>query len=157
MTLDERSQPLDQMAFAELRIGDRMDRSQLRPSWSTEGWTVERSEPKPTDVERSGWQIGAPTGFRLQRAVSRSMEPAESGTSAMQVVFSDGLATLSVFIEPGAGDTQVHDDVRTQGPVSAFARRVGDTLVTVIGEVPPKTVRQVANSVAPAGATTPSR
>lgn len=156
MTLDERAQPLDQMAFAELRIGERVDRSQLRPSWSTEGWTVERSEPVPADVERSGWQVSVPAGFRLQRAVMRSMATA-GGAPAMQIVYGDGLATLSVFIETAADDTAVTDDVRIHGPVSAYARRLGDALVTVVGEVPPKTVRQVAQSVGRAGAAAPPR
>ena len=73
----------------------------------------------------------------------------EAKAEAMQVVFADGLATISVFIEPAAADAQVYDDVRRQGPISAYARRLGDTLVTVIGEVPPATVRAVAQSVTP--------
>lgn len=147
-TLDERAQPLEQMAFADLRIGDRPDRTQLRPSWPTDGWSVELVEPKPVDLDRSGWQIAPPPGFRLQRAVMRNLMPGEPGADTLQVVYSDGLATLSVFIEPGAGDTPVHDEVRRHGPSSGFARRVGDALVTVVGEVPPATVRQVALSVA---------
>jgi sigma-E factor negative regulatory protein RseB len=144
--LDERGEPLEQMAFAELRIGERIDRSQLKPSWSTEGWQVEKSEPRPADVDRSGWQITAPPGFKRLRAVMRSVTPGAAEGSSMQVVYGDGLATFSVFIEPAAPDAQVHDDVRRQGPTSAYARRVGDTLVTVIGEVPPQTVRAVARS-----------
>jgi negative regulator of sigma E activity len=45
-----------------------------------------------------------------------------------------------------------HELTHTQGPVSGFTRRVGDALVTVIGEVPPVTVRTVALSVTPADA-----
>lgn len=147
--LDERAEPLEQMAFAELRIGERIDRSQLRPSWSTEGWAVEKVEPRAADIERSGWQITPPPGFKRLRAVLRSMAHGAPDASAMQVVYSDGLVTFSVFIEPAAADAQVYDDVRRQGPISAYARRLGDTLVTVIGEVPPATVRSVAQSVTP--------
>jgi sigma-E factor negative regulatory protein RseB len=150
--LDERSEPLEQMAFAELKIGERIDRSQLRPSWSTDGWTVEKVEPQPADVERSGWQITSPPGFRRLRAVMRSMNPGLPDRPAMQVVYSDGLATLSVFIEPVTGNVPVYDEVRRQGPVSAYARRVEDTLVTVLGEVPPSAVRAVAQSVTRTGA-----
>ena len=155
--LDERSQPLEQMAFADLRIGERMDRNQLKPSWSTEGWTVEKSEPQPADVERSGWQVEPPPGFRLTRAVLRSMAEGAAGPPAMQVVYSDGLATLSVFIEPDTSNAPLPDSARTQGPVSAFARRVGESLVTVIGEVPPGTARMVAMSVAKAAGAAPAR
>jgi sigma-E factor negative regulatory protein RseB len=156
-TVDAQMNPLEQMAFAELKVGERIDRSQLRPSWSTDGWAVERVEPQPVDVERSGWQIAPPPGFRLQRAVLRSLAPGEAGEATMQVVYSDGLATLSVFIEANAGDTPTHDEVRRHGPTSGFARRVGDALVTVVGEVPPDTVRQVAQSVARAASSVPGR
>jgi sigma-E factor negative regulatory protein RseB len=65
----------------------------------------------------------------------------------MQVVFSDGLATLSVFIEPAAAGRTAVDEVHMMGPTAAYARRVGDALVTVIGEVPPAAVKSVARSV----------
>ena len=151
-TLDASAQPLEQMAFAELRVGERPDRSLLKPSWSTEGWAVEKEDPKPADVEASGWQIAVPAGFRRMRAVARSMAQGGAGSPAMQVVYSDGLATLSVFIESDSGNTPVHDNVRLHGPVSGFARRLDDALITVIGEVPPATVRSVALSVTRAGA-----
>jgi sigma-E factor negative regulatory protein RseB len=77
------------------------------------------------------------------------------GSDAMQAVFSDGLATVSVFIEPNslvsapgsASQVQASDALQVHGPTSAFSRRVGDSLVTVVGEVPPSTVRSVAGSV----------
>lgn len=150
-TLNERREPLEHMAFVDLRIGERFDRSQLKPSWSTEGWQVDRADMQPADVEASGWQIAAPNGFRRLRAVTRSMMPGEAQPPAMQVVYSDGLATLSVFIEPGAGSSAPVEMSHSQGPVNGYTRRVGDALVTVIGEVPPGTVRSVAQSVAQSG------
>ncbi len=148
LTLNERAEPLEQMAFADVRIGEKFDRTQLRPSWSTEGWAVERAEMQPADAEKSGWSITPPPGFRKLRSVTRKMAAGETGRAALQVVFSDGLATMSVFIEPGAGANLPHDVTHTQGPVSGFTRRVNDALVTVIGEVPPMTVRATALSVA---------
>jgi sigma-E factor negative regulatory protein RseB len=62
-------------------------------------------------------------------------------------VFSDGLATMSVFIEPAGAGKAVSDEVQMMGPTAAYARRLGDALVTVIGEVPPAAVRTVAKSV----------
>lgn len=151
-TLNERQEPLEHMAFVDLRIGDRLERSQLKPSWSTEGWTIERSvEPQPVDLDKTGWRVTAPDGFRKLRSVERKMG-ADADRPALQVVYSDGLASLSVFIEPGAGSMLAHELTHSQGPVSGFTRRVGDALVTVIGEVPPGTVRSVALSVAPADA-----
>lgn len=145
-TLGERLRPLEQMAFVDLRIGGRPDPAALRPSWSTEGWTVERVEPTPVDLAASGWQITPPAGFRLQRAVTRSLVRDRPGQPTLHVVYSDGVATLSVFIDAGV-DTAPDEQVRRQGSTSGFMRRIGDAMVTVIGEVPPTTVQQVAHSV----------
>ncbi len=145
-TLSEHWRPLEQMAFVDLRIGGRPDPAALRPSWSTEGWTVERVEPAPVDLAASGWQITPPAGFRLQRAVMRSLARDRSGRPTLHAVYSDGVATLSVFIDAGA-DSTMHEQLRRQGATSGFVRRLGDATVTVIGEVPPATVHQVALSV----------
>ncbi|MFN9573979.1 MAG: sigma-E factor regulatory protein RseB domain-containing protein, partial [Betaproteobacteria bacterium] len=70
-TLDLRQEPIDQMAFTDVRINDRIDRALLRPSWSTEGWRVERSDHRPADLARLGWSISPPAGFRVLRQVER--------------------------------------------------------------------------------------
>ena len=150
-TLNERREVIEQIAFTDVRIGERIDRAKLRPSWSTEGWSVERSDYRKADLSQHGWLVPAPAGFRKTREVARRI----AGSDAMQAVFSDGLATVSVFIEPrsllsapGSGSqVPLGDALQIHGRTSAFSRRVGDSLVTVVGEVPPSTVRAVAGSV----------
>lgn len=150
-TLNERREVIEQIAFTEVRIGEKIDRAKLRPSWSTEGWSVERSDYRKADLSQSGWLVPAPAGFRKTREVARRI----GGSDAMQAVFSDGLATVSVFIEPRSpvsapergSQMPSGDALQIYGPTSAFSRRVGDALVTVVGEVPPSTVRAVAASV----------
>ena len=150
-TLNERREVIEQIAFTDVRIGEKIDRAKLRPSWSTEGWSIERSDYRKADLSQQGWLVPAPAGFRKTREVARRI----GGSEAMQAVFSDGLATVSVFIEPhsllSASGTASRmpsgDALQIHGPTSAFSRRVGDSLVTVVGEVPPSTVRSVAGSV----------
>ncbi len=142
-TVGERHEVLEQVAFTDIRIGERIDRSRLKPAWATEGWTVERSDYRRADPEKAGWLVPAPDGFLRTKEVLRRMGTAD----AMQVVFSDGLATMSVFIEPSSAGTPVVDEVQMMGPTAAYARRLGDALVTVIGEVPPSAVRTLAKSV----------
>ncbi len=146
-TLNEQQEVLEQMAFVDVRIGERIERSQVKPSWSTEGWRVERSEHRAVDLARLGWTVVPPAGFRKVREVVRRFAGAANAhRSAMQVVYSDGLATVSVFIEPGATEAAA-EYARSQGPTSAYSRRVADANVTVIGEVPPATVKSVAQAV----------
>jgi sigma-E factor negative regulatory protein RseB len=147
-TLDERGTVLEQMTFSEVRIGEPIDRSQLQPSWSTEGWQIERSEHQAADLAKSGWAVTPPPGFRKIKELARVLkEPADRERLALQAVFSDGLATLSVFIEPRSALRIAGEVAQGQGASHAHARRIGDALVTVVGEVPPATVRQVARAV----------
>jgi sigma-E factor negative regulatory protein RseB len=142
-TLNERREVLEQIGFSDVRIGERIDRAALKPAWATDGWSVVRSDYRKTDLARQGWIVPAPDGFRKTKEVMRRMHEAE----AMQVVFADGLATISVFIEPGSPVSEPPAEVRTHGPTSAYSRRVSEALVTVVGEVPPGTIRAVAQSV----------
>ena len=142
-TLDERKEVIEQIAFSDVRIGERIERSALKSPWSTDGWSVVRSEYRPADLGRLGWIVPTPEGFRRTKEVMRRMHSAD----AMQVVFADGLATISVFIEPGSALADPPDAVRVHGPTSAYSRRVSEALVTVVGEVPSGTVRAVAQSV----------
>lgn len=148
--LSERGDVLEQMAFAEVRIGEKIDRNWLKPSWSTAGWTVERTEHKPVDVAAKGWFMQVPNGFKRVREVLRKLIPGSSSERrAIQSVYSDGLATLSVFIEPDAEANAAGSDeqLQSQGATHALSRRVGNATVTVVGEVPATTLRQVAQSV----------
>lgn len=150
--LNERSDVLEQMAFTDIRIGEPIDRNWLKPSWSTQGWTVERTEHKPVDVTAKGWLMAVPSGFKRVREVLRKIVPGADGERrAMQSVYSDGLATFSVFIEPSpaaaASFLAGQDQLQVHGATHALSRRVGDAMITVVGEVPSTTVRQVAQSV----------
>lgn len=145
-TLNEKNEVLEQMAFAEVQVGEKVDRSQLKPSWSTEGWRVERSEQPTVDLARLGWQIAPPPGFRKLREVMRSLWGGNAERKVMQSVLTDGLANVSVFIEPAAAEAPT-EAAQASGPTSVYARRVGDARVTVVGEVPMATVKSLARSV----------
>jgi len=149
-TLGERGEVLEQIAFTDIRIGERIDRARLKPAWPTTGWTVERSDYRKANSADSGWSVPTPVGFQKTKEVSRRM----GNSDALQIVFTDGLATMSVFIEQAeqvadarAADARAADPVQTVGPTSAYTRRIADATVTVVGEVPPAAVRSVASSV----------
>jgi sigma-E factor negative regulatory protein RseB len=149
-THDATGATIEQLAFTELQLGERIDPASLRASWSTAGWTRERRAAMPVDLAQRGWTLAPPPGFSLQREVSRHLGAGVDGADreTLQAVVSDGLASVSVFIEHGVESPPPTDLARRHGPTSAFIRRVGDATVTVIGEVPPATVTAIANSVA---------
>lgn len=136
---------IEQIAFSDVRIGEPVDMAELNPSWSTAGWQVVRHPSHQIELSRQGWSITAPEGFSVLTEVERNLGD-EPGPAALQAVYSDGLATVSVFIEPGAA-TADPVPLQHRGPWSAFMRRVGDARVTVVGEVPATTAQSIANSV----------
>jgi sigma-E factor negative regulatory protein RseB len=63
------------------------------------------------------------------------------------VVFSDGLAAISVFIEPLAAKNHVQSGMSASGAFNIFRRAIGDKLITVLGEVPPQALVRIADGV----------
>jgi sigma-E factor negative regulatory protein RseB len=139
--LNEREEVLEQSAFTEVRIGESFDPGKVKASWPTEGWRIDKVEKKPVPLK---WSFAIPDGFRQLSAVMRQFAGTRRDT--LQAVYSDGLATFSVFIEPDQGK-EPGNAIKSKGPVNAYVHRLGDTIITVVGEVPPATVRDVAISV----------
>ena len=97
-----------------------------------------------TNVDEA-WQLAeVPGGFWRESVVRRKIPNSED--YVQQMVYTDGLASLSVFIEKKSDLTQ--GGVSSMGAVNAAIRILDDYSVTAIGEVPAITVQQVAESVA---------
>jgi sigma-E factor negative regulatory protein RseB len=61
-------------------------------------------------------------------------------------MYTDGLVAVSVFVEP-VGSTPHPTGLMQLHGTNAFARQADDQLITVLGEVPPAALRQIAQSV----------
>lgn len=145
---DSQGTDLEIFKFTSLRIGDAVAQSDLRPT--TEGTVVSRpSEPPAAPPLTSNWRARwVPAGFRLTSAAVRPQLGDSEGVDTL--VFSDGLAAFSVFIEAmpetGAG-TVVSRNGGTVVLTHSAAGDEGNHLVTVVGEVPVATARRVAAGV----------
>ena len=140
--------PIEQTAFSDLRLGAKLPASSVAPSWTTQGWTVERLPPEDLDLAQRGWTAVPPPGFLLVRAVPRVMTgPGGMAVPAIQLLYSDGLAHISVFIEDGAASPHQTDGEMRTGAMSAVTRRLGPGVVTAVGEVPPAGARAAAQSI----------
>ena len=145
---DSEGADLEIFQFTSLRTGADVADGDLQPS--IEGAVVRRlSEPPSTAAAAPSWQARwVPPGFQLTSAAVRQ-SPDQAGR-LNTLVFSDGLAAFSVFIEamPEAGAGTVV--TRSGGTVvltHSTAADDGDHLVTVVGEVPVATARRVAAGV----------
>jgi sigma-E factor negative regulatory protein RseB len=84
-------------------------------------------------------------GFRKIIEVTRSLGAARP---ASQMVYSDGLAAVSVFIEPLAGRSEaVQTGPSSLGSFQIYTREVANHVVTVVGEAPPASVQRIAAGV----------
>jgi sigma-E factor negative regulatory protein RseB len=143
---------LEQIVFTSLNMLSRIPNSELEPGMDARGYRWVRREAEPVDGRNLSvsWEANAlPPGFRMT-ACARQMLPAGP---VEHLVFSDGLASVSVFIEIGhAGSVEPgKDDAATMGTSSAYSTVVQGYRVTAVGEVPPETVRLIAQSIRNSG------
>lgn len=150
-TLNEKNETVEAFSFSTLQIGGGFKRELVRSKYAAistkQNWRIDRSAMTATDSADSGWVVNSPpAGFAKLMELSRSM-PGKSGNMS-HLVFSDGLAAISVFIEPG-GKQDRKPALRHQGAVHIYTRPVSGYTVTVLGETPAETVVQLARSLEP--------
>lgn len=148
---DAQGNVLEQVLFTSLRIGGALPDAAFRPAVDAQGFEWLRQNRTPArDVDSLPWRlVKLPPGFRLNSAAQQQLPGVQK--PVMHLVLSDGLASVSVFIE-GPVAERGQSPAEGQGRVgSAFAYStvVSGHQVTAVGEVPPQTVQFIANGVAP--------
>lgn len=146
--VDEHGALIEQYMFTQITIGHPVSEDALKPQ--TPAGEFIRQPPQAADAGNTpqGWRAGElPAGFALTASMRR---PPQGSRPAMEhLVYSDGLAVVSVFIEPLAEHEQglPLDGVTRMGAVHVFGRSTDGYQVTAMGEVPAATVSMIGNSV----------
>ena len=142
---DRSGEVVEQFTFTQLEIGN-VSRERLRPRQASRAWRVEQSAVTPANLAEAGWDVRAELpGFHKVAEIRRMLRDAKP---VSQVVYSDGLAAVSVFIEPMAGRSEpARFGLATMGAVNIYTREVANHLVTVVGEAPAASVQRVGNRV----------
>ncbi len=145
-TINEEGEMVAQIMFTSLRI-DPSIRSISTAMHGKAGYSWLHPKPAhsiPASVP-ANWQFKQlPDGFRLQ---ARTRQAASLGSQEMEhFVFSDGLATLSVYIEK-ADDADGLREASRMGAINVYGVQISGYQVTVVGEVPAQTVRTIANAI----------
>jgi sigma-E factor negative regulatory protein RseB len=148
-TVDADGNVLEQSAFSELALDVPVRADKLTQMMTaTSGWRVENADVAKTTAEKEGWQLSAPpAGFKPISCYKRPIagQPAPEGT--MQWIFSDGLAAVSLFIEPFDARRHVQEGLFASGATQTVTRRIQDWWLTAVGEVPPATLRAFAQGL----------
>jgi len=148
---DDDGAVLEHIAFTQLQVGKRIDDSALEPSWSTQGWQVLEYIHRPVDLKASGWFYREPPGYHRVAELERQFG---DGRHVNQLILTDGLATISVFIEPYQYELSHHQmsGASRSGAVNLYGKQHESYWVMVAGEAPATTVKQLAESIVRSGA-----
>ncbi len=148
-TLDAGGAILEQAAFSELQLEAPVKADKLRQMMKPEGgWRVEHADVIKTTAVAEGWALKSSVpGFKSVSCHKRGASPASATDGTVQWVFSDGLASVSLFIETFDKSRHSQEGVASTGATNSLFRRMNEFFLTAVGEVPPQTLRNFAASL----------
>ncbi|HEX5784729.1 MAG TPA: MucB/RseB C-terminal domain-containing protein, partial [Burkholderiaceae bacterium] len=142
-TRDAIGQVVEQVAFTELQL-DAPVRAEVlaRQMENTKDYQVIRPVLRKTTPEAEGWRLKtAVPGFQSMSCQTRS-EAESRQAPVVQWVFSDGLASVSLFLETFDPQRHTKEGSGSAGATHTLMRRLGDHWVTALGEVPVETLNR---------------
>jgi sigma-E factor negative regulatory protein RseB len=149
--VNEKNEPIEQFYFTKVQIGGNIDRDVLRPKYSgsTGQWRVENSKTMDSNVDDGGWVFRSQVpGFKKIASMKRQLR--DNMPQMMHYVFTDGLAAISVFIEPLAGKKEIpRAGMYSTGAINVYKRILGDHAIVVVGEVPSRTLMALGDGIEP--------
>ena len=154
-TLDADGRVLEQAAFSELQLDApvKMDKI-IQMMGRTDGYRVEKPVLVKTTASAEGWELKAPVaGFNpmscYRRPVSATSATANTppGEGPLQWIFSDGLASVSIFVEPLDRQRHSRESSLTLGATQTMTKQLDAYWITLVGEVPLATLKLFASGL----------
>lgn len=159
LDLLEGGDKLEQMMFSSISFPKSIPDSQFLPTYDVSGFRIVRHQSvqidkgkQHSDPEQAWHATDLPHGFKLAESGIRQITPK---ASVRQLLFTDGVAAVSVFIAP-VGLRAPLKGATSMGAVNAYGRIVDKTQITVVGEVPAVTARRIAEHMTRNGKSTSS-
>lgn len=150
-TLDVEGQVLEQAAFSELQLDAPVSMARLSQMMgNTEGYQIETPDMVKTTAAAEGWALKSPVpGFQPMSCYRRPGASVADGRhdSTLQWIFSDGLATVSLFLEDFDPRRHGQPGAQALGATHTLTRRLGDWWLTAVGEVPQQTLLAFAQAL----------
>ncbi len=143
---DGNRRPLAKLMFTELATGEEVDSGELQSELPEQRFiTIQAASPRIDTQGASEAQPLSPRhmppGFVLAAHARHDDNPTYE-----HLVFSDGLASVSVYLEPAAGEGGIPQGLSRMGTTNAWSRSREERRVTAIGEVPPITLKTIGNA-----------
>jgi len=147
---DAEGRAIERMMFTAVKFPQSISEQELLPNLDGADFTWQREpeqQPEPGDSSQdSRWKVvQVPDGFMLTDHNWHQLSAHEPGVEHW--VYSDGLASVSVYIEKSQKKHDVYSGRSHRGALNAFGTMVAGYYVTVVGEVPHQTVELIGKSV----------
>ena len=158
-TLDTDGRVLEQAAFSELQLDAPVSMSKLGQMMANvDGYRVSKPDLAKTTALAEGWILKSPiAGFKPMSCFKRVVNRGEGvpQENAMQWIFSDGLASVSLFVESYDRLRHTQEGLVSMGATKSLTRKLGDRSnekssewwLTVLGEVPSLTLSGFAQGL----------
>lgn len=139
---------LEQSMFADVQIVNHIPSDMLQPvtDGSNFKWFKERTDSMQPQSIDSQWELtDVPYGFNVTGIYHHPLP--ETTTPAEHWVLSDGLASVSIYIEQTSEDKDAFSGASSMGVMNVYGALASGHQITVIGDVPATTVKSIAESV----------
>jgi sigma-E factor negative regulatory protein RseB len=161
-TLDGGGAVLEQAAFSELQLDAPVKMEKLMQMMAaTDGYKVDQAAITKTTASAEGWLMKLPvSGFKSLSCYKRGATSVQGNTGAnavsstasqaestFQWLFSDGLATVSLFVEDFDKTRHTQEGMIASGATHTLLKRMNEYWLTAVGEVPPQTLKNFAQNL----------
>ena len=150
---DRNHQTIEQLMFTALTLTDAATPPSsdtptpaAAPAMDANAAKVEATAATPENATKSAWSFTTlPAGFQLIKSVNAT---AEQGKPAVeQIVLSDGMSSVSVFIAPPEQADALKGMEYSAGAMNIFTAQVDKHNIVLVGEVPVATLRAISEGL----------
>lgn len=132
--LDERGEIVEQIIFTNVDVDAEVDDGELAPSTDVSGFTEVPDSSGEIDQPLPAWASHLPAGYQLVKRRQRHV--GANQIAVRHLLFSDGLSSVSVFIDPAPQRDDLLQGATKHGAANAFGVYHDGEHLTVVGEVP---------------------
>ena len=140
---------LEQVMFAQLNVLKNIDDALLKSSFNEQNFTWINNTSDKTityDISRKKWiPSWIPKGFFMSKY---TIDPMPNSVIPVEhFIYSDGLATISIYVEKLNNQQPIIVETANFGGVNTYSTSTDGYQITAVGEVPKTTVQLIVNSV----------
>lgn len=147
MTLTPQGDIVEQYIFTEINLTHPVNQAELKPKYKFSS-PLKIAVPGPAQNHMASRVevAGLPTGFYLLRALERSLKPGRAD-GVQHMVFSDGVAFLSIFVEPVGLAMSTARVLNLNGAINMASAARGEQLITLVGDMPKPALAALVKSI----------